>query len=89
MSIGLLVVLAVGLAVVFQRVVRPRLRPADWNWRVRPEPLPEQIDEAHEREAWRVRYDAVWSRNTLERRCCCSAWSAPSSARCCPTTPAR
>ena len=65
--IGLLVALAAGLAVLFQRVVRPRLRPADWDWRIKPEPLPEQIDEAHEREAWRVKYDAVWSRNTLEK----------------------
>ncbi len=65
--IGLLVVVAAGLAVVFQRAVRPRLRPADWDWRIRPEPLPEAIDEAHEQSAWRTRNDAVWSRNTLEK----------------------
>jgi hypothetical protein len=65
--IGLLVAVLAGLAVGFRTVVQPRLRPPDWDWRFRPEPLPEEIDEAHEQSAWRMRYDAVWSWNTGEK----------------------
>ncbi|GID31723.1 hypothetical protein [Paractinoplanes brasiliensis] len=66
-AIGLLVALVAGLAVLFQRAVRPRLRPADWDWQFRPEPQPEAIDEPHERSAWRVQNDRVWSWNTFEK----------------------
>ena len=65
--LGLLVAVLAGLAVLFQRVVRPRLRPADWDWQIRPEKLPEPIDEAHEQSTWRARYDAVRSWNTFEK----------------------
>ncbi|MBM2622052.1 hypothetical protein JIG36_41770 [Actinoplanes sp. LDG1-06] len=65
--IGLLVAVAVGLVVLFRRAVRPRLRPPDWDWQIRPEPLPEAIDEPHEQSAWRIKNDAVWSWNTFEK----------------------
>ncbi|WP_229068705.1 hypothetical protein [Actinoplanes sp. DH11] len=81
--LALIAALLAGLAGTFQRVIRPRLRPADWDWRIRPEPLPEQIDEAHEQSAWRIRYDAVWSWNTSEKAlllgliCCVFAQMLP------------
>jgi hypothetical protein len=65
--LGLIVALVVGAAVVFYTLVRPRLRPTDWDWRFRPEPLPEEIDEPQEQAAWRMRYDAVLSWNTAEK----------------------
>ncbi|BBH70767.1 hypothetical protein ACTI_74520 [Actinoplanes sp. OR16] len=65
--LALIVALLAGLAVAFQRLIRPRLRPADWDWRIRPEPLPAPIDEPHEQSAWRTRNDAVLSWNTLEK----------------------
>lgn len=65
--IGLLVVLLVGLILVVRYVVGPRLPQADWDWRLRPEPLPEEIDEAHEQIAWRVAHDRVLSGATLEK----------------------
>lgn len=63
----LLFVLVVGLALAYWTLVLPRLRPADWDWRFRPEPLPAVIDEAVEQAAWRMRYDAVFSLNTAEK----------------------
>lgn len=81
--LGLIVALLAGLAVTFQRLVRPRLRPTDWDWRIRPEPLPHEIDEPHEQSAWRSRHDAVWSWNTLEKAlllgliCCIFAQMLP------------
>ncbi|MEU4561805.1 hypothetical protein AB0F72_25765 [Actinoplanes sp. NPDC023936] len=65
--LGLIVALLAGLVVTFQRLVRPRLRPADWDWRIRPEPLPAPIDEPHEQSAWRIRNDRVLSWNTAEK----------------------
>ncbi len=65
--IGLLIVIVGGVAVSFQKVVRPRLRVPDWSWRFRPEPLPEAIDEPEEQSAWRMRYDAILSLHTLEK----------------------
>ncbi len=65
--LGLLIVVLLGLALAFQKLVRPRLRPTDWDWRFRPEPLPEEIDEPEEQSAWRMRYDAVLSLNTAEK----------------------
>ncbi|QIG44736.1 hypothetical protein G5V58_19860 [Nocardioides anomalus] len=65
--VGPLIVLLGGLALAFQKLVRPRLRPTDWDWRFRPEPLPEEIDEPEEQSAWRMRYDAVLSANTAEK----------------------
>jgi hypothetical protein len=65
--LGLIVVVVLGLAVAYRMLVLPRLRPADWDWRFRPEPLPEEIDEPHEQTAWRMKYDAVLSWNTAEK----------------------
>ncbi len=65
--VGLMIVVLVGMAVAFQKLVRPRLRVPDWSWRFRPEPLPEAIDEAEEQSAWRMRYDAILSAGTLEK----------------------
>lgn len=63
----LLFVLIVVLGAALQLLVRPRLPRADWDWRLRPEPLPEEIDEAHEQIAWRVENDRVLSWATLEK----------------------
>ena len=63
----LLVVVALGLAVAFQKFVRPRLSPPDWDWKFRPEPLPEQIDGPREQAEWRMRFDAIISTGTLEK----------------------
>jgi hypothetical protein len=65
--IGLLIVVLLGLALAFQKLVRPRLWPPDWSWKFRPEPLPEEIDEPEEQAAWRMRYDAILSTGTLEK----------------------
>lgn len=65
--LGLIIVLLLGGAVGFQLLVRPRLRPPDWSWKFRPEPLPEPIDEPEEQAAWRMRFDAVLSTGTLEK----------------------
>ncbi|MBU2669126.1 hypothetical protein KOI35_37000 [Actinoplanes bogorensis] len=65
--VGLIVAIVAGAVVLLRRVVWPRLGPYDWTWRIRPEPLPEEIDEAHEQSAWRSRNDRVWSWNTLEK----------------------
>jgi hypothetical protein len=65
--LGLIIVLVLGLLVGFQLLVRPRLRPPDWSWKFRPEPLPEAIDEPEEQAAWRMRFDAILSTGTLEK----------------------
>lgn len=62
----LFAVLVAGVALV-RYVVAPRLPRADWDWRLRPEPLPEEIDEAHEQAAWRATHDKVLSGATLEK----------------------
>ncbi|MEU5876699.1 hypothetical protein [Spirillospora sp. NPDC047279] len=59
---GVLVLLA-----VFWYVVRPRLRPADWHWRLTADPVPEPIDTAEERDAWRALHNRVWSLVTVEK----------------------
>jgi hypothetical protein len=64
---GLIIVVVLGIVVAFQRLVRPRLRPTDWDWKFRPEPLPEEIDEPEEQAAWRMRFDAILSPGTLEK----------------------
>ena len=48
-------------------VVRPRLLPADWSWRVAADPLPEEMDTAAERDAWTAAHVRVWSWSTLEK----------------------
>jgi hypothetical protein len=56
----------VGLAVLWF-FVRPRLLPPDWAWRVRADPLPEEMDSAAERDAWTAAHVRVWSSSTLEK----------------------
>ena len=56
----------VGLAILWF-VVRPRLLPADWSWRVTADPLPEEMDTAAERDAWTAANVRVWSWSTLEK----------------------
>lgn len=65
--IVLLFLVLVGGAALVRYAVLPRLPRADWDWRLRPEPLPEQIDEAHEQAAWRAAHDRVLSAGTLEK----------------------
>jgi hypothetical protein len=63
---AVVVALLAALA-VFWLVVRPRLDPVDWSWRVAPDPLPAEMDEARERGAWMATYGRVWSTATLEK----------------------
>jgi hypothetical protein len=49
----------VGLAAVAWFVVRPRAGAPDWGWRFAADPLPESLDEAHERHAHRLRRGGV------------------------------
>jgi hypothetical protein len=51
---GVLAVAAVVLALVLWYVVRPRLRPTDWSFKVATEPLPVGMDTAEEQAAWRA-----------------------------------
>ena len=55
-----------GLALLWF-VVRPRLLPADWSWRVAADPLPAEMDTAAERDAWTAAHVRVWSWSTLEK----------------------
>ena len=56
----------VGLALLWF-VVRPRLMPADWSWRVAADPLPAEMDTAAERDAWTAAHVRVRSWSTLEK----------------------
>jgi hypothetical protein len=56
----------VGLALLWF-VVRPRLLPADWSWRVAADPLPREMDTAAERDSWTAANVRVWSWSTLEK----------------------
>jgi hypothetical protein len=60
--LGLLVLLA-----VFWFAVRPRLLPADWRWRIAADPLPEAMDSAAERDAWRAEHGRLLSMVTVEK----------------------
>jgi hypothetical protein len=64
---GVLAVAAVLLALVLWYVVRPRLRPADWPFRIATEPLPEAMDSAADRAAWRAESSRLLSVVTLEK----------------------
>lgn len=61
--IGLLVV----LAAVLWFVVRPRLPEPDWSLRLHADPLPEEVDTAAERAAWRADTARVRSGVTVEK----------------------
>jgi hypothetical protein len=62
-----LVVALLVLAAVLYFVVRPRLSPADWSWRFRADPLPEGIDEAHQRAAYQAAHRRVFDSTTVEK----------------------
>jgi hypothetical protein len=55
------------LVVVFWFVVRPRLAPPDHPWQVAALPVPEEIDEAHERAAVRVARGRVFDAWLMEK----------------------
>ncbi len=55
-----------GLALLWF-VVRPRLLPTDWSWRLAADPLPDEMDTAKERDAWTAAHVRVRSRSTLEK----------------------
>ena len=57
---------SVALAVLWF-VVRPRLLPADWPWRVAADPLPAGTESAAQRDAWTAANVRVWSWSTLEK----------------------
>jgi hypothetical protein len=56
----------VGLAILWF-LVRPRLLPADWSWRVAADPLPQEMATAAERDAWTAAHVRIWSWSTLEK----------------------
>jgi hypothetical protein len=62
-----LIVALLALAAVALLVVRPRLRPADWPWRFRADPLPAEIDEAHERAAYQAAHRKIFDAAALEK----------------------
>jgi hypothetical protein len=63
----LIVAGVLGLVAVLWFVVRPRLVAPDWSWRISPEPLPEEMDTAGERDAWMARNLKVVSWWSLEK----------------------
>ena len=63
----LLVVVLLALGAVLLFVVRPRLQPADWPLRLRADPLPVEIDEAHERAAYLAAHRKVFDSTALEK----------------------
>ena len=63
----LLITLLVVLAAVLWFVVRPRLPEPDWALRMSPDPLPEEMDTAAERAAWRADATRVRSGITAEK----------------------
>jgi hypothetical protein len=63
----LLVVVLLALGAVLLFVVRPRLQPADWPLRLRADPLPVEIDEAHERAAYQAAHRKVFDSTALEK----------------------
>ena len=63
----LLLGLVLALAALLWFVVRPRLQPPDWDWRVAADPLPEEMDTASQQFAWHARWGAVRSWATVEK----------------------
>lgn len=62
-----LIVALLALAAVLWFVVRPRLRPPDWSWRLSADPLPVEMDEASERMAYRVTHTRVFDMASFEK----------------------
>jgi hypothetical protein len=56
----------VGLVILWF-VVRPRLLPTDWSWRLAADPLPDEMDTAKERDAWTAAHVRVLSWSTVEK----------------------
>jgi hypothetical protein len=56
-----------GLAAVSHFVVRPRLPEKDWAWRLPADPLPADMDEAHERAAYQAVHAKVFDTAALEK----------------------
>lgn len=63
----LLVAVLLGAAAAFWFVLMPRLPATDHTWRVRADPLPEDMDTAAERDAWTAANMRIWSWTTLEK----------------------
>ena len=63
----LLIGLIATLAAVLWFVVRPRLPEPDWSLRIAPDPLPEEMETAAERAAWRADTSRLRSGVTLEK----------------------
>ncbi|GAA1977888.1 hypothetical protein GCM10009798_43890 [Nocardioides panacihumi] len=65
---GPLILAGLGvLALVLWFVVRPRLSPPDWPWKLAADPLPEEIDSAAEVAAWSATRGRLVSWVTFER----------------------
>jgi hypothetical protein len=60
-------VVAVVAGLVAWLVVRRRLPPPDWPWRVAADPLPAEIDTAAERDRWVAAHSRVLSMATVEK----------------------
>jgi hypothetical protein len=63
----LLVALLLVGAAVFWFLVRPRLLPPDWDWRVAADPLPEEMDTAAEQSAWYAKWGVIRTWSTVEK----------------------
>ena len=63
----LLVAILLALVAAFWFLLRPRLGPPDWNWKLGADPLPEEMDTAAEQLAWHAKWGAVRSWATLEK----------------------
>ena len=63
--------LLVGLILVgaaaFWFLVRPRLLPPDWGWRLAADPMPDEMDTAAEQSAWHAQWGSIRSWATLEK----------------------
>ncbi len=63
----LLIALLLVVAAVFWFVVRPRLLPTDWSWRMAADPMPEEMDTAEEQYAWHAQWGSVRAWSTVEK----------------------
>jgi len=54
-------------AAVFWFLVRPRLLPPDWGWRMAADPMPVEMDTAAEQSAWHAQWGSMWSWATGEK----------------------
>jgi hypothetical protein len=63
----LLAAILLALAATFWFLLRPRLMPPDWDWKLAADPLPEEMDTAAEQLAWHAKWGAVRSWATMEK----------------------